>query len=100
MKKKKILEKIKSQYILEKIFGYIKDDKFKMKIFSYSKSFQKKFNLNILDYQVAYILEKDINCYDYLKYTKITDNNFDKELLTKNLKEDLSKYNIDLNIVP
>ena len=100
MKKKKILEKIKSQYILEKIFGYIKDDKFKMKIFSYSKSFQKKFNLNILDYQVAYILEKDINCYDYLKYTKITDNNFDKELLTKNLKEDLSKYNIDLNIIP
>ena len=50
MKQKQILERIKSSYILDKIFSYAKDNKLKMKLFAYSKLFQQKLNLSILDY--------------------------------------------------
>ena len=48
-------KKINSKYVLNSIFNYINDDKFKMKLFLYSKLFQNLFNLTILDYQLHFL---------------------------------------------
>ena len=65
MEKKSILEKIKSKYILENIFDYVKDENFKFKLFVYSKRFQKKFDLKLLDYKNIY-LKNRINLFEFL----------------------------------
>lgn len=43
MEEQSILEKIKSIYILEEIFNYIKNENFKLKLLNYSKTLQKKY---------------------------------------------------------
>ena len=53
-KKKRILEKIKSKEILKTIFNYIKNN-YNYKLFTYSKYFQKKLDINLVDYQEKYI---------------------------------------------
>ena len=57
MEKSSIIDKIKSKYITEIIFDYIKDKTFKYKLFFYSKLFRRKFNLN-LDQYIYYYIEK------------------------------------------
>lgn len=49
------LKKLRSDYILKYIFEYIKDPNFKYKLFAYSKLFQKKVDLKLVDYQEEYI---------------------------------------------
>ena len=51
MEKKSILEGLKSFYISEIIFSYIKDRDYKYKIAIYSKAFQHKLNISLFDYQ-------------------------------------------------
>ena len=46
MENQGIINKIKSIYILQDIFNYIKDSNFKYKIFIHSKYFQNKLNIN------------------------------------------------------
>ena len=65
MEKESILEKIKSKYILENIFDYVKDENFKFKLFVYSKKLQKKFDLKLLDYKNIY-LKNRINLFEFL----------------------------------
>ena len=107
MKKKINSKKIKSNYVLDSIFNYIKDTKYKLKLFFYSKSFQKKIGLKLCDYQLEYFNKIGINFSKYLKYPDINNNNdnndkqnFDKNFLNQKLKYDLSKYNKNFNIKP
>ena len=103
MKQVSLSKRIKSKFIFNLIFDYIKDAKFKMKLFLYSKSFQKHLGLNLLDYQEVYFNKIGINFYNYLKYNEDNNDNsnvnFDKKYLEKKLEEELSKYNKDLKDV-
>ena len=96
MTKKRILEKITSKYILRKVTDYIKDNNFVYKIFLYSKSFQEKLNLGIVNYQALYFQKNGLNIEKYeLCEDNLTIDAFDKNILTNNYKEDLEKFNID-----
>ena len=106
MKKKLNSKKIKSNYVLDSIFNYIKDTKYKLKLFFYSKSFQQSFGLKLCDYQLEYFNKIGINFSKYLKYPDNNNNNnndnqnFDKNFLNQKLKDDLSKYNKNFSIKP
>ena len=57
MEIKNKLERIKSIYLLKGLFNYIKDENYHLKVFKYSKSFQKKMGINLIDYQELYIFK-------------------------------------------
>ena len=52
------MENINSKHILQHICSFINDENFILKLFAYSKSYQAKFNINLLNYQKQYILTK------------------------------------------
>ena len=93
-----VLEKISSKYILESIFNYIEDEKYKLKLFINSKLFQKKLNINLIDYQENYIGKFNLNPNDYLYVNYNIPDNYNKEYLKKKLEIDLIKYKIDFNL--
>ena len=84
--KNTIISKIKSKYCAEAILDYF-DYNFKLKLFRYSKAFQKKYGITIKDYKLKYIeklaklknekefLEK-IKSFDVLHLIKIKPKNF------------------------
>jgi len=45
MNSKSLINKIKSQYIIKEIFSYIKDKRYELLLFFYSKKYQKIFDL-------------------------------------------------------
>lgn len=96
MNNEKLLEKISSNYIFENIFDYISNEKFKFKIFVHSKLFQKKLDLELKHYKLHYINQfglRDMNTY----FSNDDYENYDKDYLTKILKDDLSNKKIDMN---
>jgi len=100
MEGKSILEKISSKKIFENIFDYIKDPNHSLQLFSHSKIFQAKLDLNIVDYEKSYIERLGINLDDYL----FCENNkfvskFDKDILNQNLEKDLSKYKLEKSMI-
>ena len=97
-----ILEKISCKYISERIFEYIKDENYKYKFLLHSKKLQKKFELELIDFKERYILKSKFNTDNYLCcYTlfNVKANDFDKNIISKKLQEDLNKLNIDINII-
>ena len=89
---------LKSPYIYEIIFNFIKDENYKYKLFQYSKKMQKKVSINLIDYQNRYIDRFYFNLNDYfVDNYSINHNCFDKNCLSRKLNEDLSKYNLDIN---
>ena len=50
-----ILARINSNYILKDIFTFIRSKNFKLKLFVYSKYFQKKLDLKLINYQEHYL---------------------------------------------
>ena len=102
-----MLENISSKYILDNLFGYIKDNNFSLKLFLHSKSFQKKFGFDLYDYIAGYITKIGLSLDNYLLYDINIDDegknyyieNFDKQLLNTKLKEDSIKYEFDLEIL-
>ena len=78
---KKLFDKIKSKDIFNFIFNYIQDDKFKLRFFFYSKSFQKKLNLKS-SIQHIYLKKIGFNVSDYL-YTL----DYNKDFLNKKYEE-------------
>ena len=52
------LKSIKSTLIIKRIFEYIGDENFKYKLFSYSKLYQKIFNIELDDYIYQYLYNK------------------------------------------
>ena len=79
MKKREILKKIKSIYIIDNIFNYIKDSSnLQLKLFIYSKHFQKVFNIKLIDYKEEYLKTIGFNLEDYLFSDK---ENYEKDFL-------------------
>ena len=96
------MEKIKSKYVLDTIFTFIKDSKLKYKLVVYSKLLQKKLCLKLFDYQKKYIDKFSISFNKY--FSHMLNNNeyskeFDKYILFKLLEEDLIYYKIDINLI-
>ena len=56
---------VKSKYILKDIFKYIKDKTVELKLFAYSKYYQKRLEINIANYCKIYLdrLDFDLNKY-------------------------------------
>ena len=101
MERKIILKKIKSKYIYQHIIEYIKDKNYKYNLFVHSKFFQKQLDLNLYSYQERYISHLKMNIYNYLLSNAAFNGyqkNFNKNLLIRNLQEDLLKYGVELNI--
>ena len=100
MKSNSILSKITSNEIFTLIFDHIKDHNFPLKLFMYSKQFQKKFDIDIVNYEKIYLQNRGIDLNTYL-FTKdnIFMRTFDKDILKNNLEKDLKKYNIEKSII-
>ena len=88
-----LIKKIQSSYILKNIFNYIKDTNLKMKLFFYSKLFQKILDIKLIDYKEKYI---DSIGFDFRKYlhseqgknkADILIKKYDNFLLEKNLNK-------------
>ena len=97
MELKKILKKINSTYIIENIFTFIKDKNYKLKLFNFSKFFQKKFNLDLFNYQEIYFKKYNLNLNEFLNL-----NSFylrERTLLKDNFNNILTENNIDLNLI-
>ena len=97
MELKKILKKINSTYIIENIFTFIKDKNYKLKLFNFSKFFQKKFNLDLFNYQEIYFKKYNLNLNEFLNL-----NSFylgKRTLLKDNFNNILTENNIDLNLI-
>ena len=97
MESRKLLSKIKSTYILERIFTYIEDNKFKLKLFTFSKSFQKKLNIELYNYQEIYFKKYDLNLNIFLNLSS-----FDlakRTLLRDRLNNLLIEKNIDMDSI-
>jgi len=59
-----ILLKVSSKYIFEKIFSFLEDDYYLLKLIKYNKKFQKKFEINfedsIINYQYSFKTKEEI----------------------------------------
>ena len=96
MEKRSILENISSINIFDNIFSFLKDANYKLKLFAYSNLLQKKLNLQLADYEKAYIELLGINIYNYLFCkNNIFPLEFNKDILKIRLEKDLSKYNLE-----
>ena len=100
MKSNSILSKITSNEIFTLIFDHIKDHNFPLKLFMHSKQFQKKFDIDIVNYEKIYLQNRGIDLNTYL-FTKdnIFMRTFDKDILKNNLEKDLKNNNIDKRII-
>ena len=76
----KNLIKIKSSYILKNIFNYIQDDNIQFKLFFYSKFFQNKLDIKLIDYKEKYINKIG---FDIKNYLHIQQENYKKDNLMK-----------------
>ena len=97
-----IFEKIKSIYIQKILFEFIKNENFKFKLFLYSKYFQKKFELERVDFKEKYLNQSKIELDNYLccySLFNVDPKIFDKNLMVKRVEEDLAKYKIDMNFI-
>ena len=101
---KRILNKISSKYLIDILFSYIQISHFKLKLFSYSKFYQKKFNLDLNDY-INTCLESKSNYKKYLccfedfygKYSLCRYSDYGKDKLKEKLESDLKYvYKMDM----
>ena len=98
MEDNSILAKISSKYVFQNIFDYIKDSKFKLRLFNYSKYFQKMLDIDIIDYESEYISNFDMTLEDFL-YKKMDITNFDKDSLKNIFDEKIKQNNLDANLI-
>ena len=81
------------------IFDYIKDENFKYKLVSYSKYFQKRLNLTLLDYQEYYLCDKGLQFVNYIySQNNLYEETFDKNIYNKRLEKDLSNIKLDRKV--
>ena len=101
MSEQSLLGKIKSKYVLQEIFKYIKTKNYNLKLFVHSNLFQEKLNLKILNYQEAYINQFGMDLSDYLclNYNILNEKEFDKDSLKKKLENDILENNLDYNLI-
>ena len=91
MRKKGICN-IKSLYILKDIFNYITDKQFADKLFLYSKKFQNKLDLKLIELKEKYLKKIDFNLDKYLyAHPKL----FHKDYLTNQYNIFLEQNNLN-----
>ena len=93
------LGNIKSTYIINNIFDYIRDINFKLTFFKYSKKFQNKLKLKLYDYQKKYLDQINFNVYDYIsiQFLQLYPKYYDFDYLTNKFKNDSLKYEISID---
>ena len=84
------LENIKSKNIIYKIISYIKDKDYLLKLIKYSKRYQKKIGVKLINYKEKWVNNR-LNYEDYLLETDET-----KQKLFEELKEYLLYNNIEI----
>ena len=87
-----LLSGIKSNYIIEKITSFIKDEDFIFKLIVHSKLLQKKLNISIINYQEKYFSKRfDIEYYldNYYSINELLSNDFYKDKLNKTILKNL-----------
>ena len=99
MEQVSFIKKIQSKYVIQKIFSFIEDKNFLLKLIAYSKLSQEELNIKLKDYQIS-SLNNRIRWKDYLIYEEYGDN-FNKNNLKENLEKYISQHNIkyDENIM-
>ena len=102
MDKKAILSRIKSQYIVPNIFSYIdyENNQFSLKLFNYSKKFQKILGIRLFNYQDKYIRNLGMKLNKYLLINNTSNiyfnlKKYNKEILKTNFQKDLLKSKVD-----
>ena len=80
---------IKSRFVVTTIFEYIKDDKYKYKLFLHSKKLRQKLDIELIDYEVNYLGRIGISLSDYLSDYTFGYPNFNKDNLKKKLNTDI-----------
>ena len=97
MKPKKLIERISSELILQKILNYIEDENTKLKLF-FKIKFKGKNIFKLTDYKEKYIKKLGIDINEYLSCYISTDV-FNKNFLENKFKNDLIKYKLDENVI-
>jgi len=99
MEEVSFIKKIQSKYVIQKIFSFIEDKNFLLKLIAYSKLSQEELNIKLKDYQIS-SLNNRIRWKDYLIYEEYGDN-FNKNQLKEKLEKYISQQNIkyDENIM-
>ena len=92
MENQKIIHKIKSKYILKHILNYIEDQNFQLKLFFHSKYFQIKLDINLLYCYKKYLDELS---FDLNKYLYKEEDEYKKDILTKEFKNFILNNNLD-----
>ena len=91
MDKESLLNKLSSKYIINIIQSYIDDENFLYKLITYSKFWQKRLDIQSIDYQNRFY----INIMEFYKNIYYDSKNKTKE----NFEQFLLNYNVDKNIV-
>ena len=81
-----LIEKIKSKYIVNDLFSYIKDSDYLLKLAKYCKRLQNSFNLGIEDYK-AKCFEKNCKQFEKFLYAKRS-SKFKKDYLENIFRRD------------
>ena len=93
------LTKIKSKYIIKKIFD-ITYDNLKYKLFNHTKHFQELLGIKLIDYKEKYWIKKGIKLDEYLSLKTQKNYNpkcINKKSLFETLKSFIDKNNINLD---
>ena len=91
--------KISSKYIFNKIFEFIKDQHFRLKLFIYSKSLQKKLEINFYDYQLISLNNFNLDISRLLySYSNTQSSDYSKNYYKKERDKIFKDYNIDKKI--
>ena len=94
MENQRLISKIRSKYILKHIFNHIEDKNTDLKLFSYSKCFQKKLDLDFSLCYKKYLEALNFDLKEYLfkyeeKYEKgIFEKEYDTFISTNNLNKE------------
>ena len=96
MENNSILAKISSKYIFQNIFKYIDSSIFKYRLFNYSKYFQKRLDIDIVDYEKQYISKFNMRLEDFI-FNQMSISDFDKDYLKNFFEEKMKENNLDPN---
>ena len=94
-----ISEKINSKYIYQIIFSYIKIKSYKLNLFKYSKKYQKKFEIKLIDYIKEYLSNQNISFKSYFSFKHNFNKVEDKTILKSKLNNYLNKLKLDFNSI-
>jgi hypothetical protein len=96
MENGELINNIKSKHILNYIFDYIKDKDFQLKLFLYSKKFQKEFDINLIVLKEKYLQKLEFDLY---KYLYIEPYKFEKDYLTNEYNEFFKSKKLNKEII-